>query len=133
MFGERSPLLRNLYRSIQSFNGHGRLSTYLYRMTVNGSIGHLRARRRRTQLSQGLPQIQAADDVGTVVEKRETLAAALARLPIKFRAPLLLLEVMELPYKDIAEVLKIPVNTVRSRIYRAREKLLDILINLEGT
>ena len=120
----------NLYRSIQSFNGHGRLSTYLYRITVNGSIGHLRARRRRSQLTQRLPQIQDVDDVGTEVEKRETVAAALARLPLKFRAPLLLLEVMELPYREIAQVLKIPVNTVRSRIFRAREKLLNILKNL---
>lgn len=123
----------NVYRSIHNFNGRGRLSTYLYRMAVNGSIGHLRARQRRSQLALRLPQIPDADDVGAAVEKREIMTVALARLPIKFRAPLLLLEVMDLSYKDIAAVLKIPVNTVRSRIYRARERLLTILKKLGDT
>ena len=120
--------LLKFYRSAAGFNGRGRLSTYLYRMTVNSSIDHLRAVRRRRRLSEGLLNFRndSADDVVDAVENRETVSYTLARLPFKFRTPLLLAEVVELSYDEIAGILKIPVNTVRSRIFRAREKLVKI-------
>jgi RNA polymerase sigma-70 factor (ECF subfamily) len=57
------------------------------------------------------------------------LQAALAQVSEEFRVPLVLFHLRDMPYEEIAEVLGIPVNTVRSRISRARQQLKGILGN----
>jgi RNA polymerase sigma-70 factor (ECF subfamily) len=59
--------------------------------------------------------------------ERESLAAALDRLPQEFREVLVLRELQELSYKDIARVTGVPVGTVMSRLARARERLRRVL------
>jgi RNA polymerase sigma-70 factor (ECF subfamily) len=58
---------------------------------------------------------------------RETVQQALADLPVPFREILLLCEVEEMSYQEIAETLAIPIGTVMSRLYRARKALRDLL------
>ena len=60
---------------------------------------------------------------------RETLQQALTELSVSFREILLLCEVEEMSYEEIAQVLAIPMGTVMSRLYRARKALRGLLVN----
>ncbi len=60
---------------------------------------------------------------------REMVQQALADLPVPFREILLLCEVEEMSYQEIAETLAIPMGTVMSRLFRARKALRDLLVN----
>ena len=61
----------------------------------------------------------------------EALRAALEALPLEFREALVLRELEGLSYKEIAEVAKVPVGTVMSRLARARRQLQDTLLRKE--
>ncbi|MBP5991503.1 MAG: sigma-70 family RNA polymerase sigma factor [Piscinibacter sp.] len=71
--------------------------------------------------------IDALPAVGNDLGLRMDLLAALARLPVEQRQPLLLVTLEQLSYAECAEVLRIPVGTVMSRISRARTALRDLL------
>lgn len=71
--------------------------------------------------------VEALPAVGNDVGLRMDLLAALARLPLEQRQPLLLVTLEQLTYAECAEVLRIPVGTVMSRISRARTALRDLL------
>ncbi|MFT3954122.1 MAG: sigma-70 family RNA polymerase sigma factor [Piscinibacter sp.] len=71
--------------------------------------------------------IDALPAVGNDVGLRLDLLAALARLPVEQREPLLLVTLEQLSYAECAEVLRIPVGTVMSRISRARTALRELL------
>jgi RNA polymerase sigma-70 factor (ECF subfamily) len=123
-------------RAIGSYRGDTRLSTWLYRLVVNLGIDRLRRR--------GAPPIrldddgndidvaseQPADDVAGSVERSEeamTVRAALARLPDAQRLALTLHYFDDLRYEDIAEVMGVPINTVKSHIRRGKERLAVLL------
>ncbi|HKW48558.1 MAG TPA: sigma-70 family RNA polymerase sigma factor [Gemmatimonadaceae bacterium] len=69
----------------------------------------------------------AADSRAIDESERENLAAALDRLPQEFREVLVLRELQELSYKEIARVTGVPVGTVMSRLARARDRLRRVL------
>jgi RNA polymerase sigma-70 factor, ECF subfamily len=66
------------------------------------------------------------------VGDRLDIDAALARVPLEFRAPVVLRDLCRLDYAEIAEVLGIPAGTVRSRISRGRTALAALLADPEG-
>ncbi len=119
-------------------------STYIYRIATNLAISELRRRKRRrlvsltgffqSQDSSGemteldLPDANPLQDV-TVVEgeRRSAVARAIATLPEKYRAPLVLRDVEERSYEEIANILQMSEGTVKSRINRARTFLRDKL------
>lgn len=123
-------------RGLPRFDGRSRFSTWTYRIATNACLDELRRRRRRPQV--GLPehdgeQLEVADtatpDPGDQVAGRLELDAALARLPLDFRTAVVLRDLCQLDYAEIAEVLEIPPGTVRSRIARGRGQLADLLGN----
>jgi RNA polymerase sigma-70 factor (ECF subfamily) len=111
------------------FAGASRFTTWLYRLTVN----HCLHRKERAELRRAVP-LDAAEvqhalapepspaDVAGVHEAYAIVVARLARLSEEHRAVLVLREIDELSYEQIAEVLSIPVGTVMSRLARAREQ-----------
>ncbi len=122
-------------------------STYIYKIAHNLAISELRQRKRRRTIQ--LPTFfsdkdseeleveiedrkqPAADDVMISDERRRAVSRAIASLPEKYRAALVLCDIEEKSYEEISEVLELPVGTVKSRINRARnllkEKLRDYL------
>jgi RNA polymerase sigma-70 factor (ECF subfamily) len=56
-------------------------------------------------------------------ETKELAAKIFIKIPDKFRIPLILAEIKEMSYDEIAEALSLPVNTIKTRIFRCREKL----------
>ena len=96
------------------------------------SIAHnafLDQRRRDSRLSIVDPAAADAHraDPGNDVGLRIDLMAALARLPLEQREPLLLVSVEQLSYAECAEALGIPIGTVMSRVSRARAALRELL------
>ncbi len=121
-------------RGLPRFDGRSRFSTWVYRVATNACLDELRRRRRRPVV--GLPEhdgmpIEQPDpstpDPGDAVADRLLIDAALAELPEDFRAAVVLRDLCQLDYAEIAEVLGIPPGTVRSRIARGRGHLADKL------
>lgn len=133
--------LISIVRSIGRFDGRSSFSTWAYRIATNASLDELRRRRRRPALvddrsegHSGRPHDHEAaivdPDAGPRVEAvvdRMALDAALAQVPEAFRVPLVLRDVGDLDYAEIAESLDLPLGTVKSRIARGRAVLAELL------
>jgi RNA polymerase sigma-70 factor (ECF subfamily) len=114
----------SFYASLHRFNGKASIRTYLYRIAVNKSIDYVRKMRTRARLQSKLnADYEATADPTDRVDDRIVVREALASLPVKLRMPLVMVECQRLRYGEIAKILGIPLNTVRTRIYRAREQL----------
>lgn len=126
--------LIRIVRGIRSFDGRSTFSTWVYRIATNTSLDELRKRRRRPQLhvvdvdgpTHELVDVRAERDV-TASADRLALDAAVAELPDEFRAPLIMRDVADLDYSEIAAALDIPLGTVKSRIARGRRILSERL------
>lgn len=86
-----------------------------------------RRRDKRASWVDGDAVLDALPAVGNDLGLRLDLLAALAKLPVEQRQPLLLVTLEQLTYAECADVLRIPVGTVMSRISRARTALRDLL------
>ncbi len=123
-----------IVRGLDRFDGRSRFATWVYRVAVNSSIDELRRRSRRP--SAGLEEVQDAHLTRAFAARspdpesaaaRADIDRALLRLPVEFRAPVVLRDMCGLDYAEIAEVLQIPPGTVRSRIARGRAALVGFL------
>jgi RNA polymerase sigma-70 factor, ECF subfamily len=115
-------------RGIRRFDGRAAFTTWAYRVATNACLDELRRRKRRP--TPGLPdelgtgEIAATAATGIdVLPDRLAVDAALAELPEEFRAPVVLRDLCDLDYAEIADALGIPPGTVRSRIARGRAQL----------
>ena len=125
-------------RGLHRFDRQAAFSTWLYRITVNTCLDQLRRQRRRPTVAfdptreQGEPT-SGAPAIDAALADRLELQAALAELPEDFRIAVVLRDVADLEYLDIAEILGVPVGTVRSRIARGRAALAARLGNQPGS
>jgi RNA polymerase sigma-70 factor (ECF subfamily) len=121
----------HVYRSLGSFRGEARFSTWLYRLTVNVTRMHLRRARSRPRFSDvevpELPDEDVRDDgPDAQVERADrvrTLYRLLEGLSDKKREVLVLHDFEGVAAKDIADLLSVPVLTVRTRLFYARKEL----------
>ena len=130
-----------VFRNIGSFRGNSSLKTWIYRIAVNEAYNHRRwfSRHQRQEIAlaaeEGMPSYadSLADTGRTPFDQaadRETRAlveAALEKLNAKFRAAVVLRDIEDLSYDEIATVLDVSLGTVKSRILRGREALRKIL------
>ncbi len=130
-----------IFRNINNFRGGSSLKTWIYRIAVNEAHNHRRwfSRHQRPEIAfatddaQGPHEVNFADtarspfDLAVNEETREVLEEALAKLNEKFRAAVVLRDIEELSYEEIAVVLGLSLGTVKSRIMRGREALRRIL------
>lgn len=122
-----------VFRKVDRFAGHSAFSTWLYRVAVNTCYDQTRrASRRSTEpFPEGVdPADQSAQDAFQSVEVRPDLEAALASLPPDFRAAVVLCDAEGLSLQTAAEILGVPVGTVKSRVFRGRRLLAEALGNL---
>jgi RNA polymerase sigma-70 factor (ECF subfamily) len=121
------------FRGLRGFQGRSTVKTWLTRILMN-NIANLR---RRRHLRTTLPLDEAAEQLGAPPDRRMTetrradmrmdIAAVLGKLPEEHRAVIVLREMQEMTYEEIAAALGVPRGTVESRLFRARQKLKDIL------
>ena len=142
-------------RGITRFDGRSALGTWLYRIATNTCLDELRRRRRRPMVGYS-DDIGQGDRDGTVegagggggggpmqtarygrdpaesVSDRMDVDAALATLPEEFRVAVVLRDLCDLSYEEIAQATGVPAGTVRSRIARGRGALADLIGNAAG-
>jgi RNA polymerase sigma-70 factor (ECF subfamily) len=119
-----------IVRGLPRFDGRSSFSTWSYRVTANACLDELRRRRRRPLVDLPDEPAERADPavaLDTTVADRMLLDNAVAQLPEEFRAAVVLRDVCDLDYAEIAAVLDLPPGTVRSRIARGRGRLADLL------
>lgn len=124
------------WKGLPNFRGEAGFSTWLYRLTCNAAIDLLRRnKKQRGELSlddsgAGIDPVDGGpspQERAEGAELREAVAAGLARLSEDHRQALVLREMQELSYEEIASVLEVDLGTVKSRISRARGALRKIL------
>jgi RNA polymerase sigma-70 factor (ECF subfamily) len=118
------------WRSIHKFEGRSSFYTWLYRLTVNLAIDSLRRKGRRVEveLDDAIPSSLPSPRANyRRTEIRQHINAALAQLTPEHRAVIVLKEIEDLQYHEIAEILGISVGTVMSRLFYGRKKLQSIL------
>jgi RNA polymerase sigma-70 factor (ECF subfamily) len=140
-----------VFRSIRSFHGEASLRTWLYRIAIHEAANQRRwwSRHKRQEITidtpLGLAETDDGDDClclsatlmdchGTPCDHAEhaelkaRIENSLRRLPEAFRTAVVLREMEGFSYEEIAEILQVPVGTVKSRLKRGRATLRDILV-----
>lgn len=115
---------------IAGFRGEAAFLTWLDRVARN-TAGQIRRRsaRRSEPVSNEVPDVDGwARRVSSIVADEQTVARALSRLSEDHRRIIVLREIEDRSYDDIADRLGVPVGTVRSRLTRARQHLADLLV-----
>jgi len=130
------------YRGIARFRSEAKFSTWLFQITKNLAINRYHRRRRRP-LDRFLSLVTAREEDGPVLElpneddspddsllrgeRRAVLEAAIKKIDPTYRTALVLRDVEGLDYAEIAEILEVPVGTVKSRIHRARSRVQTLI------
>ncbi len=118
-----------VYRNLNNFRFESQFTTWLYRITVNKCKDYMRKIKIRnifTPLKEaeektGDTTTPESNDISNIVHR------AIGKLPEKLRVPLLLKDIEGMSYQEIAETVQCEIGTVKSRIFRAREGLKNIL------
>ena len=132
------------YRGYGSFEEGTNLRAWLFRILTNTDINTYRAKQRRPQ-ETALNEVEdlymyrrisgvdvaarSAEDTLFDLFTDDEVKAALENLPESFRMPVLLADVEDFSYKEIAEMLDIPMGTVMSRLHRGRKAMQKALID----
>ncbi|HVX86460.1 MAG TPA: sigma-70 family RNA polymerase sigma factor [Phycisphaerae bacterium] len=134
-----------LLQNIHKFEGKSALYTWLFRIAVNLALTQRRAGRYRAAVSldhqpdeaadlnrqaaplRRLAQDREADPAAAAALRldHERVLAALGRLDPEFRAVIILRDVEDCDYEQMAQVLEVPVGTIKSRLFRARSALRE--------
>ena len=125
------------WQGLKNFRGDSSFSTWLYRLSSNACVDLLRREGRRQaavsldgeDLNLDIPSpIPSPQEEAERRELREQIEAGLRALPPEYREVLVLREMQQLRYDEIAHVLELDVGTVKSRISRGRKKLRSFLL-----
>ncbi len=124
------------YRALPNFRGDSAFYTWLYRICINTAKNYLSSAKRRppncdilyedaesSGINTALNNIDSPERLLIADEVQAAINAVLDDIPKELRMALLLREVDELSYEDIANAMNCPIGTVRSRIFRAREAI----------
>lgn len=128
----------NAWRSIGCFKGDAEFFTWLYRIATNLAISH--QRRRGSRREKAIPEDKGsgvsyelpgpASHPGENIEVQEDIAElrqAIQKLSEDHRIIICMKDIQEMSYEEIAQALRIPIGTVRSRLHRARLELAQLL------
>jgi RNA polymerase sigma-70 factor (ECF subfamily) len=129
------------FRGLSRFRGESSFKNWLYRIATNVARTHLGKRTRQSPVwdrrveADDVPEHQLASRTESAEEtviRRDAIDRALSTLSRDLQMPLILHDVEGLEYREIAKVLQVPIGTVMSRIFRARQRLRPILTDLLG-
>ncbi|SLM96093.1 RNA polymerase sigma-70 factor, ECF subfamily [Brachybacterium faecium] len=117
-------VLISIMGSIGQYRGVGKVSSWVHPIVKRRVADHLRKQRDSATLDEAaLP----AQRISSMVASRAAIRTAVAQLPEKYQAPLILRDLEQLPVAEIAARLDLPEGTVKAQISRGRAKLEKIL------
>ena len=123
------------WQGLPAFRGDARFATWLYRIAYNCSLKQLEQRKRDKALQVALEAEQ--DDaklVDTEMDVRDRQALVrehLSHLPAKYRIVLILRHLQDMTYEEMAEILTMPIGTIKTHLFRARNLLKERLQALD--
>jgi RNA polymerase sigma-70 factor (ECF subfamily) len=127
------------YRNLNGFAGRSSFYTWIRRIAYNLAVDLQRRHRTRRKLAAMQPDVlepethePSAESAAMSNEARDLVHAAISKLPSDQRHILVLRDMQAMDYSEIAELLSIPIGTVRSRLHRARIELRSILVSLDA-
>ncbi len=132
----------NAYKSLSNFKGDAEFFTWLYRIAFNTAVSLRRKQRAALSLNGSNTGDSSAEPLDHSAssqpshaleraEQERRVQQALSRLSIEHRAVLVLKDMQGMKYEQIAEILQVPIGTIRSRLHRARLELRDLLRQTE--
>jgi RNA polymerase sigma-70 factor (ECF subfamily) len=127
------------WQGLPSFRGEARFATWLYRIAYNCALKQLESRKRDRALQAALQAKHELDGndsqklADARLDQRERQAVVqeqLSHLPAKYRIVLILRHLQEMTYEEMAEILAMPVGTIKTHLFRARNLLKERLLAL---
>lgn len=128
------------YRALENFRGDSAFYTWMYRIAINTAKNHLISRGRRPPATDvdiddaeyfagndSLQDFNTPESSLFCDQLQQAVENAITQLPEDLRTAVTLREMEGLSYEEIAEIMKCPVGTVRSRIFRAREAIDKVI------
>jgi RNA polymerase sigma-70 factor (ECF subfamily) len=128
-----------LLKALKGYRGDARTTTFLHRVCVNVGLMHLRSKRRRPEdpveemPEQNAPLEQSPEQHAQVKQAYGLAQKALAQLSAEKADVFVYHELLGLKPEEIAELVDCPVNTVRSRLNRARVDFTEVVTSLRRT
>ena len=117
------------YRALDSFKPRYRFSSWLYKIAVNESINHIKSKKQTVKLNYDFESQERTPEENVSQGARvDLLQNALKTLNLDYRVVIVMKYFLELSYNEISENLEIPVKTVKSRLFTARQLLKEILV-----
>lgn len=117
------------YEKLDRYNPKYKFYSWIYRMTVNTALNFSKRHSRLTSIETHSVQSRSTPaEEYAAAELSDRVEGAMFEIPPEDRAILSLKYTAELSYRDIAYVFDIPEKTVKSRLYTARQRLKDVLI-----
>jgi RNA polymerase sigma-70 factor, ECF subfamily len=122
------------YRALPRFRGEASVYAWLYRITVNLCLNYLRQQSNRPSMAADLSDVSvSAPDPSALVEgweRHRAIRNAIEALPPHYRIAVILRELEGLSYQEIADLLAVPVGTVKSRLNYGKRLLQETLRGL---
>ena len=126
------------WQGLPSFRGEACFATWLYRIAYNCALKQLERRKRERSLQAAMEAEQILEEVNKqkqaedMLELRDRQAMVreqMEKLPAKYRSVLILRHLQEMTYEEMADILTIPVGTIKTHLFRARHLLKERLSN----
>ncbi len=123
------------WMGLPSFRGEARFATWLYRIAYNCALKRLERRKRERSLREAIEAEQILEEVNKQAEDilelraRQTIVREqLEKLPTKYRIVLILRHLQEMTYEEMADILTMPIGTIKTHLFRARHLLKERLL-----
>ena len=123
-----------VYKSFATYDKSAKITTWIYKIATNTCIDYLRKKKELLMIEEE-QEIQVENRFYSLPDRaleskelKQLIHSKINLLPESYRMVVILKYINELTFEEIADVLKQPVNTVKTKLYRAREKLRDSLI-----
>jgi len=120
------------WQGLKTFRGDARFSTWLYRIAYNCSLKQLELRKRDWALQSAMEEEHnnSEEQISTKLEaqdRQRLVREHLLQLPTKYRAVLILRHLQDMSYEEMAEILTMPIGTIKTHLFRARNLLKERL------
>ena len=127
------------YQALHTFKGDSLFFTWLYRIAINTAISMKRKQKPALRIQAGTSDsnlIEPTDSAESsrpghaieMAEEERMVHVALSKLSAEHRAVLVMKDMEGMKYEEMAEILEVPIGTIRSRLHRARLELREILL-----
>ena len=123
------------WQGLPAFRGDARFATWLYRIAYNCSLKQLEQRKRDKALQVALEaepdNTKLVDTEMDVRDRQASIREHLSHLPAKYRIVLILRHLQDMTYEEMAEILTMPIGTIKTHLFRARNLLKERLQALD--